>query len=118
VDAFGDIYPCWMFAGNAEHVMGNILRDEVRGPRALQVINRIENNSKAGNHVCSTCYARSVCSACVGNNHNATGKIEDPSPEFCDTVRGTLRVVVERLAAASGQQTAAALSRTPDAEIC
>ena len=42
VDAFGDIYPCWMFAGNAEHVMGNILRDEVRGPRALQVINRIE----------------------------------------------------------------------------
>ena len=35
VDAFGDIYPCWMFAGNAEHVMGNILRDQVRGPRAL-----------------------------------------------------------------------------------
>jgi uncharacterized protein len=118
VDAFGDIYPCWMFAGNAEHVMGNILRDQVRGPRALQVINRIEDNSKIKNHVCSTCYARSVCSACVGNNHNATGKIEDPSPEFCNTVRGTLRVVVERLASASGQQMAAAVNRIPDAEIC
>jgi radical SAM protein with 4Fe4S-binding SPASM domain len=44
--------------------MGNILRDQVRGPRALQVINRIEDNSKIRNHVCSTCYARSVCSAC------------------------------------------------------
>jgi uncharacterized protein len=118
VDAFGDIYPCWMFAGNAEHVMGNILRDQVRGPRALQVINRIEDNSKIKNHVCSTCYARSVCSACVGNNHNATGKIEDPSPEFCNTVRGTLRVVVERLASASGQQMAAAVNAIPDAEIC
>jgi uncharacterized protein len=110
VDAFGDIYPCWMFAGNAEHAMGNILRDELRGPKAMQVIDRIEVNSKSRNAVCSTCYARGVCSACVGNNHNSTGRLEDPSPEFCESVRGTLRVVVERLASANQREMAAAIA--------
>jgi uncharacterized protein len=109
VDAFGDIYPCWMFAGNSEHVMGNILRDELRGFAALKVIDRIETNSKIKNPICSKCYARSVCSACVGNNHNATGRIEEPSPQFCDTVRGTLRVVVERLATAGREAAAKAV---------
>jgi uncharacterized protein len=108
VDSFGDIYPCWMFAGSAEHAMGNILRDEVQGPKARRVVDRIEQNSKAANAFCSTCYARSVCSACIGNNHNSTGKLEDPSPEFCETVRGTLRVAVERLATASGSDAARA----------
>ena len=118
VDAFGDIYPCWMFAGNAEHSMGNIMRDELRGPKALRVIDRIETNSKTHNPVCSTCYARGVCSACIGNNHNSTGRLEDPAPEFCDTVRGTLRVVVERLAAANKSEAAAAASRILGTHEC
>lgn len=118
VDAFGDIYPCWMFAGSAEHAMGNILRDEVRGPQSLKVLDRVERNSKAANAYCSTCYARSVCSACIGNNHNSTGKLEDPSPDFCETVRGTLRVVVERLATASGGDAARAASGVSGAMKC
>jgi radical SAM protein with 4Fe4S-binding SPASM domain len=108
VDAFGDIYPCWMFAGDLGHAMGNILRDELRGPKALQVIDRIENNSKNRNPICSGCYARGVCSVCVGNNHNSNGRLEDPSPAYCDTVRGTLRVVLERLVAAKPDATAMA----------
>ena len=108
VDAFGEIYPCWMSAGVAEHSMGNILRDELRGSKALQVINRIEANSKTANPICAGCYARGVCSCCIGNNHNASGRLEEPSPDFCDTMRGTLRVVVERLAAVSQQDAAAA----------
>jgi uncharacterized protein len=108
VDAFGDIYPCWMFAGGREHAMGNILRDELRGPKALKVIDRIEANSKNRNPICSGCYARGVCSVCVGNNHNSSGRLEDPSPAYCETVRGTLRVVLERLAGASRSDAAAA----------
>jgi uncharacterized protein len=108
VDAFGDIYPCWMFAGDVGHAMGNILRDELRGPKALQVIDRIESNSKNRNPICSGCYARGVCSVCVGNNHNSNGRMEDPSPAYCDTVRGTLQVVLERLAAAKPDAVAAA----------
>lgn len=118
VDAFGDIYPCWMFAGNAEHVMGNILRDELRGLKALQVIDRIETNSKGRNPVCATCYARGVCSACVGNNHNSTGRLEDPSPEFCETVRGTLRVAVERLAVANRSDMSALVGQIEGAHEC
>jgi radical SAM protein with 4Fe4S-binding SPASM domain len=108
VDAFGDIYPCWMFAGDRNHTMGNVQRDELRGPKALQLIDRIENNSKNNNPICKACYARGVCSVCVGNNHNSNGRLEQPSPAYCDTVRGTLRVVLERLAAASAEAASAA----------
>jgi uncharacterized protein len=118
VDAFGDIYPCWMFAGSPEHAMGNILRDDLRGPQSLRVLDRVERNSKAANPSCSTCYARSVCSACIGNNHNSTGKLEDPSPDFCDTVRGTLRVVVERLATAGSGDAARAAAGVSGAMKC
>jgi hypothetical protein len=44
----------------------------------------------------------------VGNNHNSNGRLEDPSPAYCDTVRGTLQVVLERLAAAKPDAVAAA----------
>lgn len=108
IDAFGDVYPCWMFAGIQEHAMGNILRDELRGPKALRVIERIEANSKTNNPVCSTCYARGVCSNCIGNNHNSSGRVEDPSPDFCNTLRGTFRTVIERLATAPQSKVAAA----------
>jgi uncharacterized protein len=110
VDAFGDVYPCWMFAGNQEHAMGNILRDEFRGPKALRVIDRIENNSKTNSPVCSTCFARGVCSNCIGNAHNTSGRLEQPSPDFCDSIRGTFRTVVERLATAPKGKVAAASS--------
>jgi len=117
IDAFGDVYPCWMFAGNAEHAMGNILHDEFRGPKALRVIDRIENNSKTRNPICSTCYARGVCSNCIGNAHNTSGRLEEPSPDFCDSIRGTFRTVVERLATAP-QSKAAAAGALAGGNIC
>jgi uncharacterized protein len=112
IDSFGDIYPCWMFAGIQEHAMGNILRDELRGPKALKVIDRIDANSKTRNPICSECYARGVCSVCIGNSHNSNGRLEDPSPAYCETVRGMLRVVLERLAGASRSDFAAAAAGT------
>jgi uncharacterized protein len=97
VDAFGDIYPCWMFAGMEPFRMGNVLRDEVFNDLAAKVLGRIHRNTKKTNPQCSACYARHACNACIGNNQNATGAIEMPDERFCDMVRGTLRTVLLRV---------------------
>jgi uncharacterized protein len=94
VDAFGDVYPCWMFAGTQEFQMGNILRDDIFNDVAVKVLGRIARNTKNNNPQCARCYARSSCSACIGNNHNSTGAIETISESFCNTVRQTVRTVV------------------------
>jgi uncharacterized protein len=100
VDAFGDVYPCWMFAGMDGFRMGNVLRDEVFNPLAARVLGRIHRNTKATNPLCSACYARYACNACIGNNQNATGAIETIDERFCNVVRGTLRTVLLRVAEA------------------
>jgi uncharacterized protein len=97
VDAFGDIYPCWMFAGMEPFRMGNVLRDDVFNDLAARVLGRIHANTKKTNPQCSACYARYACNACIGNNQNATGAMETPDERFCDIVRGTLRTVLLRV---------------------
>jgi uncharacterized protein len=98
VDAHGDIYPCWMFAGKSEFMMGNILRDDIFNAVALRLLGRIAKNTKDQNPYCSSCYARYVCSACMGNNQNATGSIEEMNETFCRTMRDSVKTVVVSLA--------------------
>jgi uncharacterized protein len=100
VDAFGDVYPCWMFAGMDQFRMGNVLRDEVFNDLAAKVLSRIALNTKKNNPYCSKCYARYACNACIGNNQNATGAIEKMSDAFCNTVRDSLRSVILKLGVA------------------
>jgi uncharacterized protein len=94
VDAGGDVYPCWMFAGKETFRMGNVMRDPVFNDLAHKVLGRIKKNDKTTNAQCSVCYARYVCSACIGNNENSTGKLERIDERFCNNVRQTLKTVV------------------------
>jgi uncharacterized protein len=103
VDAHGDVYPCWMFAGMKEFQMGNVLHDEVFNSSAAKTFERVNKNTKKNNPQCAACYARHVCSACIGNNQNSTGAIETINENFCNTVRHSLRTVVLTLGKAKQQ---------------
>jgi uncharacterized protein len=94
VDAFGDLYPCWMFAGEEQFKMGNILADDVFNPGSMKLLQRIHDNTKTRNPQCSTCYARYVCHACIGNNQHSTGSIEATDERYCSTVRNSLKTVL------------------------
>jgi uncharacterized protein len=98
IDAFGDIYPCWMFAGVEAFKMGNVVRDDIFNEASLRVLDQIRRNNKDHNPICSQCYARYVCHACIGNNFNSTGSIANPNEHFCNTVRGSLRSVLLAIA--------------------
>lgn len=97
VDAFGDLYPCWMFAGMDQFKMGNLLNDDIFNEVSKKVLNRIHNNTKKSNPQCSKCYARYTCNACIGNNQNTTGSMERISEPFCNSVRGTLKTVLLKI---------------------
>ena len=100
VDSFGDMYPCWMFAGMDQFKMGNVLRNDVFNDLGAKVERRIRSNTKAANEQCSTCYARNVCHACLGNNQNSTGALEDAEEHFCNNIRSTLQAVLVEIGVA------------------
>jgi uncharacterized protein len=97
VDAGGDIYPCWMFAGMAQFRMGNVLRDEVFNDLARKVLARIIANDKRHNAQCRTCFARYACHVCLGNNQNGMGNMERIDENYCNVIRSTLEVVALKL---------------------
>lgn len=104
VDSAGDLYPCWMFAGDSSYRIGNI--SAIDGEAALNspVLKRIHANSKDGNQDCQSCFARHLCNACLGNNRINTGAIETMSPAFCDTVRAITKQTVAQYAQVSRRQ--------------
>jgi uncharacterized protein len=94
VDAHGDVYPCWMFAGMQDFKMGNVHTDEIFNELASKLLGRINKNTKRDNPQCSKCYARYACNACIGNNKNSTGAFETVNEQFCETVRHSLQSIV------------------------
>jgi uncharacterized protein len=100
VDAHGDVYPCWMFAGTSDFRMGNILEDGLERMLSGDVIAKVRANTKLTNQTCSNCYARFVCHACIGNNHIRSGSIEGVDPRFCDRTRQSVVTVLAAIAAA------------------
>ena len=104
VDARGDVYPCWMFAGMEAFRMGNVRRDPVFNDVARKVLQRILDNDKRRNPQCRACYARYVCNVCLGNNQNGTGTMETIDEHYCRTIRGTLKTVVVKLGEAKSDR--------------
>jgi uncharacterized protein len=100
IDSHADVYPCWMFAGNAAFRMGNIVDDSLGQILGNDVVSRVRSNTKMTNVSCSKCYARFVCHACIGNNQNSTGAIEEMDPRFCDTTRNSLVTILSAIATA------------------
>jgi uncharacterized protein len=97
VDAFGDLYPCWMFAGEDQFKMGNILRDDIFNSLSRKLLKRIHDNNKKENPQCSACYARYVCHACIGNNQHSTGSLETIDERYCTTVRNSLKTILVKI---------------------
>ena len=105
VDSRADVYPCWMFAGNAEFRMGNIVDDSLEKILTGTVMSNVTTNTKLENIHCSSCYARFFCHACIGNNRIRTGFIEEMDPRFCDRTRQSLVTVLTGIAGRSALST-------------
>ncbi len=101
VDSHADVYPCWMFAGKPEFRMGNIVNDSLELILGSTALSNVKANTKMTNIHCSSCYARFLCHACIGNNHIHTGFMEEMDPRFCDRTRQSLVTVLTGIASRS-----------------
>jgi uncharacterized protein len=101
VDSAGDLYPCWMFAGDKNYRIGNISTTDGQTVLQSPVLQRIYENTKANNKDCRVCFARHLCNACLGNNRIATGAVETMSHAFCNSIRAIAQQAIVGYADAS-----------------
>ncbi|HZK35084.1 MAG TPA: thioether cross-link-forming SCIFF peptide maturase [Bacillota bacterium] len=77
----GDVYPCHQFAGEEEHLMGNVV-DGSFDPKKQQVFRTINVFTK---EKCSGCWARFYCSGgCAANAYHFNDTIDEPYELGCE----------------------------------
>ena len=87
VDMDGGIYPCFMFIGREEFRMGDVNGDGFGGPGFDRVNTVFWANVKGKRDDCSVCWARGLCSGCLGAVYNETGSITDVPQDHCELVK-------------------------------
>lgn len=85
--ANGDIYPCFMFVGKPEFRMGNVLNGGLSGSGFDRVNQMFQSNAKEKRDDCRECWARRLCSGCLGANYNETGSIFEVPEHHCGHVK-------------------------------
>lgn len=79
VSSEGDIYPCFMFSGNKDFLVGNVFEDKISSDRLSKVSKLLKEISKWNDPKCRSCWARSLCFGCIGNDYIMYGSIRDKS---------------------------------------
>ena len=87
IAANGDIYPCFMFVGQAEFRMGTVLNGGFGGASFERVDGMFQANVKAKREDCRWCWARGLCSGCLGANCSETGSIFAVPEHHCGRVK-------------------------------
>lgn len=95
----GQLSPCFMFVGHESFDMGRI----ETGARWLSakgeaILEAIRNNGKDHHPVCRSCWAKNLCSGCIGGDYLETGSLST-KPQ-CAFVMSTVAETVVRLAEA------------------
>lgn len=110
VDPQGDIFPCFMFAGQSEHRLGNVFDhppdDDYLWDKLQAFIRR---NHKSARPECRSCWARKLCTGCMGNVQMTTGSLENTWGLMCRVMKAIAEETMHQLAAV--QQDAALWKR-------
>jgi uncharacterized protein len=92
----GQLSPCFMFVGHESFDMGRI----EKGSRWLSskgeaILEAIRKNGKDRHPVCRKCWAKNVCSGCIGGDYLATGSLSE-KPQ-CAFTKATAAETIVRL---------------------
>jgi len=98
VNVDGSIYPCYQLMDPGFY-MGQAKENEVwKTATYQQVERRMRENDKFHHPQCRLCWARGVCSGCLGELYARTGSIEQRIDAVCDGIRGGVEDVLYGLA--------------------
>ncbi len=88
IDADGDIYPCFMFIGYQDYLLGNVNSFSTKNLLEKNKIIRERLKCANDNQECNQCWAKKFCSNsyghCIGSRLLLTGKIDKPVSLACD----------------------------------
>lgn len=79
VSSEGDIYPCFMFTGNEKFLIGNVFDNKISPTKLLDVSETLKSISKQNDPKCQSCWARSLCFGCIGNDYMLSGSVKTKS---------------------------------------
>lgn len=91
VDPAGDVYPCFMFAGQPEFCLGNVKEPPEDDVFMERLQGFVHHNRKETHANCRTCWARKLCTGCIGEIHVRTGRLDRESELTC----GIMKAVAE-----------------------
>ena len=92
VDVNGDIYPCFAFIGQSEYKMGNVTDNDFTDFERISQI--CKNNTFDSITECQNCWAKGLCSNCIGNSYLVHGRIDKPIKELCNVQKATLEQAI------------------------
>lgn len=83
VSSKGDVYPCFMFTGNKELIITNVMQDMSKRARLNEISNLFKKINKQNDPRCRVCWARSLCFGCIGADQITSGSLESkPDCQF------------------------------------
>lgn len=98
VDKQGNIYPCYTLMAD-EFFMGTVFDPNVtQSERYEGIQQRLRINSKHEFEKCRACWARTVCSGCVGEIYASKGVVEDRIEAICQGIKESTEILLCGLA--------------------
>lgn len=96
VNTVGIIYPCFMFIGQSEYIMGDVHSADFSiftKKRHEIVENTIDKCQK-----CNGCWAKGLCNNCIGSAYLINKTINYPISDFCEPQKAMLERLMAELA--------------------
>jgi len=97
IDTAGNIYPCFMFVEQDEFLLQSALKPLDNNEYRYKAHHFFLQNVKEQRNSCQTCWARSICTGCLGaqqiENEDLDGKILS-----CDITQAVAETIISELA--------------------
>ncbi len=91
----GFVYPCFMIIDNKNFCLGNIFDENIFYSKKFRDLQDsiLRFSNKKTNEACKKCFARTVCSGCIGTCINNKQELE-LNKKHCDLTRSMLRETI------------------------
>lgn len=94
VDTDGNVYPCQMFCGNNQYLIGNIWESKMYTDKVREVLSATRKKSRA----CQVCIAKELCAVwCKGIQNSVNGDLYTVYKSRCVFQRAMLEECIIRL---------------------
>lgn len=98
VSVDGSIYPCFMLTDIEEYGLGNIFdQNPLSSKKFIEVLSLFAEANSKNNRECTDCFAKNLCTGCLGLNLINTGSIDCLDKKYCDMYREIVDEILIRM---------------------